>query len=272
MRWSPTPGMLTHRSRGIDSSAAPLPSGWLPSRIIESLRVGPRHDCGRLPTSSDARAGGTTLDRRRAAVGSRSRAGRPIDGARRTDRRSTRRQAAGRRPTRNVGPWPSCCDADTRWRCGRYGDLTRFDVVRSSRVREYWHLDLGGEPRSSRRRSSRSRSRASRAAGAAPTRTREARRAPRPAVRATTPPRPDAMTHASAAAALPLRTGVVVDLTRLLPSAYATSLLVGLGADVVKVETRAAARPAAQPAVHGDGRVGAVRRPVPPASARSRST
>jgi hypothetical protein len=37
-------------------------------------------------------------------------------------------------------------DADSRWRCSRCGNLTRFDVVRSSRVREFWHLDLAGEP------------------------------------------------------------------------------------------------------------------------------
>ncbi|MBI1377638.1 MAG: hypothetical protein GC157_09190 [Frankiales bacterium] len=36
-------------------------------------------------------------------------------------------------------------DARSRWRCSRCGNLTRFDVVRSSRVREFWHLDLGGE-------------------------------------------------------------------------------------------------------------------------------
>ncbi len=36
-------------------------------------------------------------------------------------------------------------DALSRWRCGRCGNLTRFDVVRSSRAREFWHLDLGGE-------------------------------------------------------------------------------------------------------------------------------
>ena len=35
----------------------------------------------------------------------------------------------------------------TRWRCARCGNLTRFDVTRSSRVTEYVHLDLGGEPR-----------------------------------------------------------------------------------------------------------------------------
>jgi hypothetical protein len=35
----------------------------------------------------------------------------------------------------------------TRWRCTRCGNLTRFDVTRSSRVTQYVHLDLGGEPR-----------------------------------------------------------------------------------------------------------------------------
>jgi hypothetical protein len=37
-------------------------------------------------------------------------------------------------------------DAATRWRCARCGNLTRFDVVRTSRVREFWHLDLSGTP------------------------------------------------------------------------------------------------------------------------------
>lgn len=35
---------------------------------------------------------------------------------------------------------------DTRWRCTRCGNLTRFDVTRSSRVREFLHVDLAGEP------------------------------------------------------------------------------------------------------------------------------
>lgn len=35
--------------------------------------------------------------------------------------------------------------ADTRWRCSQCGNLTRFDVVRTSRVREYVHVDLSGE-------------------------------------------------------------------------------------------------------------------------------
>lgn len=35
--------------------------------------------------------------------------------------------------------------ATTRWRCAQCGNLTRFDVVRSSRVREYVHVDLAGE-------------------------------------------------------------------------------------------------------------------------------
>jgi hypothetical protein len=33
----------------------------------------------------------------------------------------------------------------TRWRCNRCGNLTRFDVTRSTRAREYVHLDLAGE-------------------------------------------------------------------------------------------------------------------------------
>jgi len=37
-------------------------------------------------------------------------------------------------------------DESTRWRCARCGNLTRFDVVRTSRVREFWHLDLSGRP------------------------------------------------------------------------------------------------------------------------------
>ncbi|SCK27656.1 hypothetical protein H181DRAFT_02137 [Streptomyces sp. WMMB 714] len=37
--------------------------------------------------------------------------------------------------------------AGTRWRCTLCGNLTRFDVTRSSRVVEYVHLDLAGESR-----------------------------------------------------------------------------------------------------------------------------
>lgn len=33
----------------------------------------------------------------------------------------------------------------TRWRCSRCGNLTRFDVIRSRRTKEYWHFELGGE-------------------------------------------------------------------------------------------------------------------------------
>jgi hypothetical protein len=36
--------------------------------------------------------------------------------------------------------------ATTRWRCRRCGNLTRFDVTRSARTREYVHVDLAGEP------------------------------------------------------------------------------------------------------------------------------
>jgi hypothetical protein len=35
-------------------------------------------------------------------------------------------------------------DATTRWRCARCGNLTRFDVTRRSRTREFLHLDLAG--------------------------------------------------------------------------------------------------------------------------------
>lgn len=32
----------------------------------------------------------------------------------------------------------------TRWRCARCGNLTRFDVVRLRRLKEFWHFDLSG--------------------------------------------------------------------------------------------------------------------------------
>ena len=35
---------------------------------------------------------------------------------------------------------------DMRWRCRQCGNLTRFDVTRRTRTREYVHADLGGEP------------------------------------------------------------------------------------------------------------------------------
>lgn len=38
----------------------------------------------------------------------------------------------------------SAPDDSTRWRCARCGNLTRFDVMRSTRARQYWHFDLGG--------------------------------------------------------------------------------------------------------------------------------
>ena len=36
-------------------------------------------------------------------------------------------------------------DASSRWRCAGCGNLTRFDVVRSRRTKEFWHFDLAGE-------------------------------------------------------------------------------------------------------------------------------
>ncbi len=38
-------------------------------------------------------------------------------------------------------------EASTRWRCGGCGNLTRFDVTRSTRATEYWHFDLAGDYR-----------------------------------------------------------------------------------------------------------------------------
>jgi hypothetical protein len=35
----------------------------------------------------------------------------------------------------------------TRWRCSRCGNLTRFDVIRTVRSRDYVHQDLSGEAR-----------------------------------------------------------------------------------------------------------------------------
>ncbi|MFI0778825.1 hypothetical protein [Streptomyces sp. NPDC021212] len=38
-------------------------------------------------------------------------------------------------------------NAETRWRCTLCGNLTRFDVTRSTKAVEFVHLDLAGEPR-----------------------------------------------------------------------------------------------------------------------------
>jgi hypothetical protein len=34
---------------------------------------------------------------------------------------------------------------DQRWRCGGCGNLTRFDVARTRRTAEFWHIDLAGD-------------------------------------------------------------------------------------------------------------------------------
>jgi hypothetical protein len=33
---------------------------------------------------------------------------------------------------------------DQRWRCAACGNLTRFDVTRTRRTVEFWHVDLAG--------------------------------------------------------------------------------------------------------------------------------
>lgn len=43
-------------------------------------------------------------------------------------------------------PIPAPTDV-TRWRCTQCGNLTRFDVTRRTRSRDYVHLDLSGTPR-----------------------------------------------------------------------------------------------------------------------------
>ena len=38
-------------------------------------------------------------------------------------------------------------DHGHRWRCSGCGNLTRFDVTRTSRTTEFWHFDLAGDHR-----------------------------------------------------------------------------------------------------------------------------
>lgn len=40
---------------------------------------------------------------------------------------------------------PDLPDDQTRWRCGGCGNLTRFDVTRTRRTTEFWHVDLAGQ-------------------------------------------------------------------------------------------------------------------------------
>ena len=42
---------------------------------------------------------------------------------------------------------PGLPDEGHRWRCSGCGNLTRFDVTRTRRTTEFWHLDLGGDHR-----------------------------------------------------------------------------------------------------------------------------
>ncbi|MEP6665709.1 MAG: hypothetical protein ABJA81_04610 [Nocardioidaceae bacterium] len=45
-----------------------------------------------------------------------------------------------------AGPRLSLPGPQERWRCAGCGNLTRFDVVRDAQTREFWHVDLSGEP------------------------------------------------------------------------------------------------------------------------------
>jgi hypothetical protein len=42
---------------------------------------------------------------------------------------------------------PPGLPAGKRWRCGACGNLTRFDVESTERVRRFWHVDLAGDGR-----------------------------------------------------------------------------------------------------------------------------
>ena len=46
-------------------------------------------------------------------------------------------------PARMPVPVPT---ETTRWRCALCGNLTRFDVQRATRAREFVHVSLAGEP------------------------------------------------------------------------------------------------------------------------------
>jgi hypothetical protein len=105
----------------------------LPAAVLHSLIMNTEHDVrGRKPTDRLAAVDGRAASPRQ-AVGLRPHASAVGAGAR------TRRK---RTATMTV-PLPT---ATTRWRCTLCGNLTRFDVTRSSKVVEYVHLDLAGEP------------------------------------------------------------------------------------------------------------------------------
>ena len=46
-----------------------------------------------------------------------------------------------------AGRMPPGLTPGTRWRCDGCGNLTRFDVESTERVRRFWHLDLTGRGR-----------------------------------------------------------------------------------------------------------------------------
>ena len=42
---------------------------------------------------------------------------------------------------------PTIPEGAHRWRCAGCGNLTRFDVTRTRRTKEFWHFDLAGDHR-----------------------------------------------------------------------------------------------------------------------------
>ncbi|GLX48300.1 hypothetical protein Shyhy01_12500 [Streptomyces hygroscopicus subsp. hygroscopicus] len=102
-----------------------------PAAVLHSLIMNTEHDVT-----------GRKLTDRLAAMD-----GRAASGPQAVGLRATRVGPAGavRRPEKGTMTVPQPT-ATTRWRCTLCGNLTRFDVTRSSKVVEYVHLDLAGEP------------------------------------------------------------------------------------------------------------------------------
>ncbi|GAB2839889.1 hypothetical protein GCM10027074_02820 [Streptomyces deserti] len=125
---------------GADGPLAGLPALPEASRALENtalhlLIMNTEHDVpGRKPTDRLAAVDGRAT-RTRQAVGLR---------AIRTGETDASRTLEGKRTVTMTVPLPT---ATTRWRCTLCGNLTRFDVTRSSKVVEYVHLDLAGEPK-----------------------------------------------------------------------------------------------------------------------------
>ncbi|GGV68144.1 hypothetical protein GCM10010340_70290 [Streptomyces griseoloalbus] len=112
----------------------------------EAPRIAPAADAVHLRImNTEHDVTGRNRTDRLAAVDGRATGSRQAVGLRatRTGETGASRTLEGRRTATMTVPLPT---ASTRWRCTLCGNLTRFDVTRSSKVVEYVHLDLAGEP------------------------------------------------------------------------------------------------------------------------------